>query len=246
MSAINHREPGEFGDGATMRSGTFFRGRDTGSIFARLPNGNFLILHGRGPFANQEGGLLRRADVMAGNGVKPIDCPAASLWTCFHCGDVFTDEAEAREHFGDTMDDEPICQVTAERYRAVERELDMYRNESDATSKTFYDIGHRAAVAEREAEQKGYDRGIADAKAHPHELGLVKAENRNGTPERVQELMEANNRLLERARAAESGTMAIAVSELERIAGLYLPGGVRDIKGVLHEIAIPALQAFKP
>lgn len=98
---------------------------------------------------------------------------AGKLWRCFHCGDEFTDEAEAREHFGDTMDDEPICQVTAERYRTVERELVAYQNESDATARTFYDIGHRAAVAERDAEQKGYDRGIADAKAHPGTLDLA-------------------------------------------------------------------------
>lgn len=126
-------------------------------------------------------------------------------WRCFHCGDVFTDRDEAREHFGETLDDEPICQVTAERYRAVERELQTFQNEADATSKTFYDIGHRAAIAERDAEQKGYDRGIADAKAHPYELGLVPATMRNQTSERVQELLEANNLLLERARKAEEG-----------------------------------------
>lgn len=91
-------------------------------------------------------------------------------WRCFHCDEVFTDVAAAREHFGETLDDEPICQVTVERYRAVERELESYRNESDATSRTFYDIGHRAAVAARDAEQKGYDRGLADAKAYPETL----------------------------------------------------------------------------
>lgn len=134
-----------------------------------------------------------------------IEAEAPIEWRCFHCGDVFTDKAAAREHFGETLDDEPICQVTAERYRQVERQLLMYENESDATSKTFYDIGHRAAIAERDAEQKGYDRGIADAKAHPYELGLVPATLRNQTSERVQELLEANNLLLERARKAEEG-----------------------------------------
>jgi hypothetical protein len=94
-------------------------------------------------------------------------------WRCFHCDEVFTDEKCAREHFGDTLEVEPICQVTAERYREVERQLESYRNESDATSRTFYDNGHKAAVAERDAEQKGYDRGIADAKAYPETLGLI-------------------------------------------------------------------------
>lgn len=158
-------------------SETFFRGLDTGSIYARLPNGTFMILLGKGPFDGQDGGIVRRSVVMEGNGVAPIQTAWGAIWTCFHCGDTFTDAASAREHFGDTMDDEPICQVTAERYRAVERELESYRNESDATARTFYDIGHRAYKAERDAEQKGYDRGIQDAKQFSADLGLARRED---------------------------------------------------------------------
>lgn len=95
-------------------------------------------------------------------------------WRCFHCDEVFTDEAEARLHFGDSCVQEPICGVTAERYREVERQLEEYRSESDATSKTFYSLGAEHYRKERDAEQAGYDRGLADAKAHPGELGLAR------------------------------------------------------------------------
>lgn len=35
-------------------------------------------------------------------------------WRCFHCGDVFTDEAEAREHFGADYDVDPACAIKAD------------------------------------------------------------------------------------------------------------------------------------
>jgi hypothetical protein len=35
-------------------------------------------------------------------------------WRCFHCDEVFTDKAEAREHFGETLDDDPLCKIKAD------------------------------------------------------------------------------------------------------------------------------------
>lgn len=195
---MNHREPGEFGDGATMTGHNNLTRPITG-IENRTPLEVFDIMCDRikhalpvtdiqavwDQYADSESVLATgdpwkiaawfRVEASRLALALQLKSEQGTEWRCFHCGDVFTDEAEAREHFGDTMDDEPICQVTAERYRTVERELVGYQNESDATARTFYDIGHRAAVAERGAEQKGYDRGIADAKAHPDEVGLQRA-----------------------------------------------------------------------
>tara|TARA_R100001244_G_scaffold2541_1_gene3939 strand:+ start:13123 stop:13446 length:324 start_codon:yes stop_codon:yes gene_type:complete len=100
-------------------------------------------------------------------------------WRCFHCDEVFTDEDAAREHFGTVECEDPICGVTAERYREVERQLASFLSETDAASTTFYRLGAEHAAKERAAEQKGYDRGLADAKAHPETLGLMLA---TGTP----------------------------------------------------------------
>ncbi len=93
-------------------------------------------------------------------------------WRCFHCDEVFHEDFKARQHFGESCDCEPLCQVAGERFREVERQLAEYQSESDATSKTFYALGADHYRKERDAEQKGYDKGLADAKAHPETLGL--------------------------------------------------------------------------
>lgn len=104
-------------------------------------------------------------------------------WRCFHCDEVFTDKDKARLHFGnDSVSGEAMCQVTAERYREVEGQLETYRIESDATSRTFFANGVEAQRMATEAEQKGYNRGIADAKAHPETLGLTRLPRTMGPP----------------------------------------------------------------
>jgi hypothetical protein len=53
-------------------------------------------------------------------------------WRCFHCGDVFTDEQAATEHFGRTSDDGPAACIGTkhplvvrlrERVKELERKL---------------------------------------------------------------------------------------------------------------------------
>src|SRR3546814_7963692 len=72
---------------------------------------------------------------IAGVGGLPDPAPE---WRCFHCDETFTDAAAAREHFGVTECEDPICGVTAERYREVERLLAEFRSESDPASREFY------------------------------------------------------------------------------------------------------------
>src|SRR3546814_10339127 len=113
---------------------------------------------------------------IAGVGGLPDPAPE---WRCFHCDETFTDAAAAREHFGVTECEDPICGVTAERYREVERLLAEFRSESDPASREFYRLGGEHAQKEREAEQKGYDRGLADATAPPEELGIAPADRKS-------------------------------------------------------------------
>lgn len=94
-------------------------------------------------------------------------------WRCFHCGELCETVEAAEHHFGRMDGCEPICQVAAETYRALEREVQSYRSECDADTVLFYSLGAKHAAALREAEQTGYDRGLADAKAHPGDLGLM-------------------------------------------------------------------------
>jgi len=103
-------------------------------------------------------------------------------WRCFHCDETFTKEWDARAHFGRDEGCTPACQikgaegglVTALR-RAEQDAADAWaaiHNETTDTAKAY----HAQAARHREQliaiEQIGYDRGVADAKAHPETLGL--------------------------------------------------------------------------
>ena len=95
-------------------------------------------------------------------------------WVCFHCEEPFTDRACAELHFGKFQDCTPICKVGAERYRDLEDQLAAYRSESDEASKTFYGMGAQHAVALRQAEEEGYEKGLRDGRA-PSDAALVEA-----------------------------------------------------------------------
>jgi len=69
---------------------------------------------------------------LAGDAAGTPHAPQGRLreWRCFHCDDVFTDRAEALEHFGETMDDDPLCKIKADEdglageVRRLQKELD--------------------------------------------------------------------------------------------------------------------------
>lgn len=70
-------------------------------------------------------------------------------WRCFHCDDVFTDRAEAKEHFGDYRDDSPLCLIKGQdgglgaRVRELEAELmDAYkqRNEYENDARLYHEL----------------------------------------------------------------------------------------------------------
>ena len=86
-------------------------------------------------------------------------------WRCFHCDELCETVEAATHHFGRHDGCTPICQVAAETYRAMEREVQSYRSESDADTVLFYSLGAKHSNALREAEQAGYDRGLADGQA---------------------------------------------------------------------------------
>jgi hypothetical protein len=92
-------------------------------------------------------------------------------WTCFHCGEVFTDKAEARAHFGDSEMDFTGCQLNATEggilklYREAVQELTRFRQEDNASFREFYALGADHSVALRREEERGYERGLADGRA---------------------------------------------------------------------------------
>jgi hypothetical protein len=61
-------------------------------------------------------------------------------WACFHCGFITGNEADAKAHFGDRDDEEPLCLTwhdldsdgRVSEYQSMSRELNAKREENDA------------------------------------------------------------------------------------------------------------------
>lgn len=100
-------------------------------------------------------------------------------WTCFHCGETFTTEGGARDHFGATIHAEPGCQLKvslgAERgllmaLRKTEETLARFMEEDTDTQRAMHVMQSRHSEALRTAEEAGYERGLRDAIRQAHEL----------------------------------------------------------------------------
>jgi hypothetical protein len=83
-------------------------------------------------------------------------------WRCFHCDEVFTEHAAALEHFGESMCDDPACQIDMTDVRAMENQLRQYRNEDTELHRAIHSMQADHAVALRREEEKGYERGLRD------------------------------------------------------------------------------------
>lgn len=97
-------------------------------------------------------------------------------WTCFHCDETFIDEGSARDHFGHDEGCEAACRIKlgAERsmlkaLRRAERDAAeawmMIHNETTDAAKAYYAAAARHQEQLRAAEELGYERGLADARA---------------------------------------------------------------------------------
>lgn len=92
-------------------------------------------------------------------------------WTCFHCGETFTTEGSARDHFGATPTAQPGCvlkvSLGGERgllmaLRLAERELAGWQNEGTDIHAAMHRQQTRHASALQSAEEAGYARGLKD------------------------------------------------------------------------------------
>ncbi len=88
-------------------------------------------------------------------------------WICFHCGEHFpgtmAGQCKARLHFGASIHDEPKCQISAFRLRAMEAQLRRYREEDTDLHREIARLRSDHAIALRREEEKGYARGLRDA-----------------------------------------------------------------------------------
>jgi len=97
-------------------------------------------------------------------------------WRCFHCDDVFHDEAAARGHFGPDEESDAACRIKAgaegslvNELRRVEGELHSawraIHDESTEAAKAYYAQQTRHGEQLTAAEELGYERGLADGRA---------------------------------------------------------------------------------
>lgn len=136
----------------------------------RIENGSFL--HDKSPaklFANELAPVIRtmkRSEPTAGAAQVP------ETWRCFHCDEVFTTPEAAIEHFGRTERQSPACQIDIAEYRRMEENHRRNCEEDTDLHRQIYNIQGDHAQALLREEERGYARGLKDAKKHPEELGL--------------------------------------------------------------------------
>ncbi len=113
-------------------------------------------------------------------------------WRCFHCDETFTSRHCAAAHFGADETAEPACKIKGgeggllEALRRAESQLaDAWHSihtESGEAAQAYYTQNARHREQLIATEQVGYERGLADAQAHPETLGLMNATNPKGQP----------------------------------------------------------------
>lgn len=89
-------------------------------------------------------------------------------WKCFHCAESFTNVEDARLHFGATERVQPICQIDAKHVRKIEAELSRYREEDTDLHRQIAALESAHALALQREEEKGYERGLRDARPPEH------------------------------------------------------------------------------
>jgi hypothetical protein len=99
---------------------------------------------------------------------------ARKQWRCFHCDEVFISFRCAREHFGADEGALTGCQIKSHEghilvaLRRAEDDLARLRAEDSDLMRAIYSLEADKARAVREAEERGYAKGVADMQAQGH------------------------------------------------------------------------------
>lgn len=109
--------------------------------------------------------------------INELLASAAHGWTCFHCGETFTTPGAARDHFGGNLLELAGCQIKAGEERGLlmelrraQAELERYRADDSDADRLYWVIQADHQVALRREEEKGYARGLEDARRELSQL----------------------------------------------------------------------------
>lgn len=86
-----------------------------------------------------------------------------SEWRCFHCSEKFTDEVQARLHFGKTEHSTPACQYDVAMLREIEETQRRHAEDDTELDRQIYRMQSQHTVELRRSEEQGYERGLKDA-----------------------------------------------------------------------------------
>jgi hypothetical protein len=85
-----------------------------------------------------------------------------SAWTCFHCGETFTERNTAALHFGTHESQQPACTIDIVAFRQLEARKDRYAEEDADIHRQMHRMGCDHQLALRRAEEAGYARALKD------------------------------------------------------------------------------------
>jgi len=99
-------------------------------------------------------------------------------WVCFHCWEhfppTFAGQQAARHHFGDGPTEDAACRINARQFRPMQDLTRRYQSEDTDLHREIARLQADHAVALRREEEKGYARGLEDAKRYPESIGLAR------------------------------------------------------------------------
>lgn len=145
-------------------------------------------------------------------------------WTCFHCGDTFMDEGQARIHFGCDEGAIPGCILRMQpgehgllrKMRELEKQLaevtyQLFEQDS-ATDRYLANIESEHASAVTRAEEASYAKGLRDAGAWRSDRIALWAEETFGPATPLSTTIRALRELLELAELLAPKHLPIAAS----------------------------------
>lgn len=92
-------------------------------------------------------------------------------WRCFHCDVVFMSPKHAEDHFGADESSVPACKLSSSEghlvtyIRKLEKEIRSYRSEDHDILRAWMSKESEMAEKVQRAEERGYDKGVQEAKA---------------------------------------------------------------------------------
>jgi hypothetical protein len=129
-------------------------------------------------------------------------------WTCFHCGETFTDREAATLHFGRDEMAYAACQIDIAKYREMSELHERHLAEDSDADRRYYRQQSEHVIALQREEEKGYARGLADGRvegstiAEPERQAIARIARETAHPRSQTQGSAVMNEMVERVARA--------------------------------------------